>query len=648
MNNNPARAALIYNATGVSASQVASAAATAVNGNSGNSSNASAPTAHSHAPSGWDAVLAKKAPSTAMPYAAAVPGMMMMMGLPPPPRGGVPLPPNGLAPGAAIGGGAPGVGAAPVVMPSGGGGGGGGVGARAYVGRIPLDVGNDFLKHLLQLCGTLKEWNRIRDPNTGKDKAFGYAEYLSSESLARALRVLNGFVLFDSELLVKCDSATQLLIDTTEDRRRRDFVEAARARDPSLDDAAAERKWKAARVDADDRVELLAHRLFSLLFQRRGAPVLVDGEPTQQFVLDEAEVDSMPIEEVRAKLEDLRAQHNPRDKHARDAAAAAAAAAADVRRGPAHGGAAHGGSGAGGVPMEELSLNRGAPVEADVHVERERIDRKRMRELRARDERRRADHLRMMADDVTRDRMERDADRRDAERLEARRRAAEQRARAADELKELRRMCEDERERRTLRHSQRRRAERRAERDEDEAAVRREERDRREREAKEAAEAKARADAEAAAQAELERFTLKKTEGLSSIPLQLRNAASKRKVNTAVFGDADPSDEEALYQRKKNIRLTRLDDEENAAPSQAAVNWQAFDKSLALVTPLIATCVRDFLGSDDVEEFVSFVVDELRKHCSADELARAVEPVLDREADKFVQRVWKHLQSIEQ
>jgi hypothetical protein len=623
VNINPARAALIYNATGVSASQVASASIHS----SATPTPTPTPTAQSHAPSGWDAVMAKKAPSS-VPYAApgaSVPMAMMMMGLPPAPRGAALPPAAASAPGAA-----------PIVVQS------GGVGARAYVGRIPLDVGNDFLKHLLQLCGTLKEWNRIRDPNTGKDKAFGYAEYLSSESLARALRVLNGFVLFDSELLVKCDSATQLLIDTTEDRRRRDFIESARARDPSLDDAAAERKWKASRVDADDRVELLAHRLFSLLFQRRGAPVLVDGEPTQQFVLDEAEVDSMPIEEVRAKLEDLRAQHNPRDKHARDAAAAAtaaSAAAAHPRRG---------GSGAGGAPMEELSLNRGAPVEADVHVERERIDRKRMRELRARDERRRADHLRMMADDVTRDRMERDADRRDAERLEARRRAAEQRARAADELKELRRMCDDERERRTLRHSQRRRAERRAERDEDEAAVRREERDRREREAKEAAEAKARADAEAAAQAELERFTLKKTEGLSSIPLQLRNVASKRKVSTAVFGDADPSDEEALYQRKKNIRLTRLDDEENAAPPPAAVNWQAFDKSLALVTPLIATCVRDFLGSDDVEEFVSFVVDELRKHCSADELARAVEPVLDREADKFVQRVWQHLQRIEQ
>lgn len=542
--------------------------------------------------------------------------------------------------------------------------------ARAYVGRIPLDVDNEFLKRLLAVCGPLREWNRIRDPVSGKDKAFGYAEFVSPESLACALRVLNGFTLFDSDLLLKCDSQTQLVVDAAEAARRRLFVDAARERDPSLDEHTAELKWKTSRTEADDRVELLAHRLFAMLFERRshGGAAVVENA-TQLFVLDEAEVDSMPIEDVRAKLAELRARHNPKDSRARLSADVAAAVVADARRA-----SSHVGGGAGGGDRDDAPLNRGIPPEADLHADRERSDRKRMREIRAREERRRVDHVRMLADELARERMERDADRRDAERLERRRRANEARARSADELKELRRMCDDERDRRQLRYSQRRRAERRNERDDDEAAARREERDRRAREAKEAAEAKARADAEAVVQAERERFMLKKTDGaLSSIPLQLRNAATKRKVNNAVFSN-ESTDEDALYQRKKNLKLTRLDDENepDAAAAAAAtataisavqppsssspqlsrealfatpVRWDVFDQRQLLDKVLqaqIEVSVREFLSSDD-SEFVSFVCDELRKHSTASQLVSAIEPVLEGDADKFVQRIWQHL-----
>jgi hypothetical protein len=188
--------------------------------------------------------------------------------------------------------------------------------ARAYVGRIPLDVDNEFLKRLLGVCGPLREWNRIRDPNTGRDKAFGYAEFVSPESLSRALRVLNGFTLFDSDLLLKCDSQTQIVVDASESARRRVFIDMARERDSSLDEAAAELKWKASRTEADDRVELLAHRLFEMLFERRSGAAVTENAG-ELFVLDEAEVDSMPIDEVRTKLNDLRARHIPKDANAR-------------------------------------------------------------------------------------------------------------------------------------------------------------------------------------------------------------------------------------------------------------------------------------------------------------------------------------------
>jgi RNA-binding protein 25 len=672
---------MIYNATGVNPSTVANTNLNPV------ASSAAATAASTSATPGWDQMLKTRmsastssAPVRGTPYNPLV----ASINSPPPPPpvvvgsarsgGGLGLPPGmvisvtpnavGASVSAVPAAAAAAAGAAPPL-------------ARAYVGRIPLDVDNEFLKRLLSVCGPVREWNRIRDPNTGRDKAFGYAEFVSPDSLSRALRVLNGFTLFDSDLLLKCDSQTQIVVDAAESVRRRTFIDTARERDASLDEAAAELKWKASRTEEDDRVELLAHRLFDMLFERRStAAAAVVDNAGELFVLDEAEVDSMPIDEVRTKLNELRARHNPKDTSARLHADAAAAHAADARRAATH----SGGGGTNAGDRDDVPLNRGVPPEAELHVERERIDRKRMRDIRARDERRRVDHVRMLADDSARERMERDADRRDAERYERRRRAAAERARLGDDLKELRRLCEDERDRRQLRYSQRRRSERRAERDDDEAAFRREDRDRRAREAKEAAEAKARAEAEAQAQAQRERFMLKKTDGaLSSIPLQLRNAATKRKVNNAVFS-TEGTEEEAIYQRKKNLKLTRLDDNDNdenepaaaaaaaaaaeatatatpqpvqqAAPSREAlfakaVRWDVFDERQVLGSVLkahIEAATREFLSADD-PEFVDFVSDQLRAHCTASALVSAIEPVLDSDAEKFVQRVWHALLS---
>ena len=72
-----------------------------------------------------------------------------------------------------------------------------------YVGKIPLGVKDETIKALLEKCGTVVSWKRVEDVETKQPKGFGFCEYEKAESVMRALRLLNGFYLGHTALLLK-------------------------------------------------------------------------------------------------------------------------------------------------------------------------------------------------------------------------------------------------------------------------------------------------------------------------------------------------------------------------------------------------------------------------------------------------------------
>lgn len=60
-----------------------------------------------------------------------------------------------------------------------------------FVGAIAPGISDDWIEKLLQVCGVLKQWKRVKDP-TGNPKGFGFATYEDPDSSLCALRVIGG------------------------------------------------------------------------------------------------------------------------------------------------------------------------------------------------------------------------------------------------------------------------------------------------------------------------------------------------------------------------------------------------------------------------------------------------------------------------
>lgn len=58
---------------------------------------------------------------------------------------------------------------------------------------------------IFQKCGKVAQWRRVNDPVTGKLKGFGFCDYYNADGALRALRLLVGLKVGDSELLVNLE-----------------------------------------------------------------------------------------------------------------------------------------------------------------------------------------------------------------------------------------------------------------------------------------------------------------------------------------------------------------------------------------------------------------------------------------------------------
>ena len=122
-----------------------------------------------------------------------------------------------------------------------------------YVGKIPTRMDDPLVRRLLEICGPVRSWKRVLDPNTGVPKRFGFCEFDAPEGVLRAMRSLDGYPLGDGEtLLLNVNQATKASVEAYETTR-----DANPERD-AADDA-----------DVRARVDIRARRR-SLRRRRRG------------------------------------------------------------------------------------------------------------------------------------------------------------------------------------------------------------------------------------------------------------------------------------------------------------------------------------------------------------------------------------------
>ena len=89
-----------------------------------------------------------------------------------------------------------------------------------YVGKILTRMDDPLVRRLLEICGPVRSWKRVLDPNTGVPKRFGFCEFDAPEGVLRAMRSLDGYPLGDGEtLLLNVNQATKASVEAYETTR---------------------------------------------------------------------------------------------------------------------------------------------------------------------------------------------------------------------------------------------------------------------------------------------------------------------------------------------------------------------------------------------------------------------------------------------
>lgn len=87
-----------------------------------------------------------------------------------------------------------------------------------YVGHLPPSIDDSVIQNVLELCGKYKKWNRPIDTNDVQ-RRFGFVTFDKGVGAMRCFRVLNGFEIGGSKLVVKAgvrETNALISIDKTE------------------------------------------------------------------------------------------------------------------------------------------------------------------------------------------------------------------------------------------------------------------------------------------------------------------------------------------------------------------------------------------------------------------------------------------------
>ncbi|KDO31369.1 hypothetical protein SPRG_03986 [Saprolegnia parasitica CBS 223.65] len=84
---------------------------------------------------------------------------------------------------------------------------------NVFVGKLPPDLHDNYIRGLLDRVGTVVAWKRTTDPISGKPKGFGYCTFSGGLDVIRALKLLDGFSIDSKNILLKVDTTTQARLD---------------------------------------------------------------------------------------------------------------------------------------------------------------------------------------------------------------------------------------------------------------------------------------------------------------------------------------------------------------------------------------------------------------------------------------------------
>lgn len=135
-----------------------------------------------------------------------------------------------------------------------------------YVGRISSEVSDEFVKQLLEKCGTVTKWNRAADPNTSKLTSFGFCDFEEPQGVWRALECLHEKQLCDKRLLVKCEEKAKQTIEewkkTQKAQKTKEGIAtgAAKEEGPLTDDKLEELLLEESKEVTDAIAKLLAEK----------------------------------------------------------------------------------------------------------------------------------------------------------------------------------------------------------------------------------------------------------------------------------------------------------------------------------------------------------------------------------------------------
>ncbi|CAJ0577015.1 unnamed protein product, partial [Mesorhabditis spiculigera] len=88
-----------------------------------------------------------------------------------------------------------------------------------FVGNISEKCTDEFMSQMLEECGKVNSWKRIKGSN-GKLQPFGFCEYETPEGGMRALRILHEFQIGEKKLNIKADDKVRAIMVEHWNRRR--------------------------------------------------------------------------------------------------------------------------------------------------------------------------------------------------------------------------------------------------------------------------------------------------------------------------------------------------------------------------------------------------------------------------------------------
>ena len=72
---------------------------------------------------------------------------------------------------------------------------------RIYVGRLPINLGEEYIKHLLSSVGEIRSFLLVMDKETGLNKGFGFVEYMDPNITEEALGILHGLTIGNRKIV---------------------------------------------------------------------------------------------------------------------------------------------------------------------------------------------------------------------------------------------------------------------------------------------------------------------------------------------------------------------------------------------------------------------------------------------------------------